>query len=335
MIVNNYTVSYLILSGSSLVMGGGAAAIGFYAGRKWNPSNPSEEQYRLEKLSYLTITLVVLAIYIRLFLVPFWFWTLSSLIPSIPGAMCLAGVHLARTPVSFLCSAMKVIIPFAYGFWLALNHIDRRIEFQPFTRLKLFLLLPFGFLMAFESLCDIYYLTGLKPRPVSCCTSLFDMPGDALPKIVSSNNWSWTIGFIVLTLFLLYLLWMERTHISRSKFISLVIVILSLIDAVIYVLALHTKISPLLLNAPYHHCIFCLLQASWISIFYSALFITGLLLAFSQSLIRFISRESELIVSLPILRMIGICAFIIILFGLVLFILSLTPHLGMKPSFFL
>jgi hypothetical protein len=46
----------------------------------------------------------------------------------------------------------------------------------------------------------------------------------------------------------------------------------------VFILALHTKISPLLLGLPFHHCIFCLCQEVWVALLSVSMIFTGLTL---------------------------------------------------------
>lgn len=292
MIVNTYTVSHLVLSGSSLAFGVGAAGLGVWAGWKRATSASVEESYRAEKVTYLAITLVGLNMYLRLFLAPFWFWTLQSLVPSIPGAMCLAGVHLANSPVSFISSSMKIVVPFFYAFWLIMNRTDRRIESQPLTQAKLFMLPALGLLTAAESLLDAYYLATLKPRPVPCCTSLFDLPSPNVPEIVSTNNWTWTIAFLSLSIIVLLSQILVRVTKRKSPLLDTAATLIPPCTLVVFFLALHTKVSPLFLGISYHHCVFCLWQDSVLSLAFTILIVAGLCVAFSQPLILLLTPRS-------------------------------------------
>jgi len=322
MITNTYTVSYAVLSGCSLAMGASAGAVGVRAGWKWGRAETPERQHQLERLSYLAVTLVTMALLVRLYLVPYWFWTLQSLVPAIPGAMCLAGVHLANSPASFISSIMKLFVPFIYGFWLMLSHIDRRIEAQPFARAKLLLLAPLGLSMVAEAAVDIAYLAPLKPRPVSCCTSLFDLPVEGVPDVIMSTNSVWVIAFVALSVAIAILLIAGRRGGGTARVPAILTIIASLSALVVFFLALHTRLSPLLLNAPYHHCVFCLWQAVPVSVLLTALVMVGLWLAFSQSVVRLMSRRGGG-AALPMLDGAALWGALILTAGLLVFLASL------------
>lgn len=278
MIWNSFTTTYLLLSFLSLFVGLFAVIIGWHTGRKWSPLSSAEEQYELEKKVYLIITLITLGLYIRLALVPLWFLTLQSLIPSIPGAMCLTGVHMANTPFSFIASTFKFIIPLFYGYWLILNAIDRRIETQPFMKTKLSTLVPIGILMLAESSLDLKFLLPLQPRRVTCCTSVFDMPGEGVPEIITTSTWLWAVVFYILIAILIGTLILIHKK-PKYKNISRNFTGIAPVALVVFILALHTKISPLFLHAPFHHCVFCLWQNTWDVALITILIIVGLWLA--------------------------------------------------------
>lgn len=282
MIMNTYVLTYLLLSILSLATGLTAMVQGAYVARKWRPERSSEEQYALEKKVYLSITLVALGFYMRLALVPLWFLTLQSLVAAIPGAMCLCGVHLAQMPYAFISTTLKFILPMAYGYWLALNALDRNIESQPLMQRKLYTLIPLGLLMIVESFFDLVFLCTLEPRVVGCCSSLFDDPAQRLLQAMTYNGWGWVIAFFSAGLSLLALsIFLRRRVRSRA---GALIWVLSPLMLIAFILALHTRLSPMFLHAQFHHCVFCVWQklpdmvlataavcaSSWASLIYVA-----------------------------------------------------------------
>lgn len=257
MITNGYAIIYLILSFLSLVIGVGGAIVGFMVAWKWKSTLSSEERYELEKRTHLAITLISLTLYGRFFMIPFWFWTMKSFIPMIPGAMCLTGVHMVDPPFSVFATGFKFIIPMLYGLWLAMHLLDQKIETQPLLIAKLRLLAPIGLFLVLESFFDMHTLLALRPVPVSCCTSVFDIPREGVTGVVLSNIWGWVIAFYAFTLLLLLSLFSLRKQ-KPFRRLPQMLSLLALISIVVFLLALHTKVSPLMLNTPFHHCVFCL-----------------------------------------------------------------------------
>lgn len=131
MILNSCTTTYLVCSFLSLLTGLVAAVNGLHIWRRWDITSRAEEQYRLEKRAHLIITLLSVGFILKLLMIPLWFWTLQNMIISIPGAMCLAVVHYINYPLSYIASGLKPAMLPLYGFWLLLNHLDRKIATQP------------------------------------------------------------------------------------------------------------------------------------------------------------------------------------------------------------
>ncbi|MDY6932684.1 MAG: hypothetical protein SVZ03_00505 [Spirochaetota bacterium] len=289
MIINSYIITYLVCSALSLALGLVASINGFYIWRKWDLGNSAEEQYRLEKRVYLIVTIVSLGFFLRLLMIPLWFWTLQSMIVSIPGAMCLIGVHNVNAPYSYVTSGLKPVLATLYGYWLILNYFDRQTPAQPFMKQKLMFLAPLGIMIIIETILDASFFFSTPPRQVSCCTSLFDIPRDDIPQIITESTWTWVFIFYVLALFVLgelfYFLFINKSEDltkktmwfgKKSFMIFETFIIISLFTFL--VLAIHTKISPLFLELPFHHCIFCLLQDVWDALLSFSLVYIGLAL---------------------------------------------------------
>ncbi len=256
MIVNAFTTTYLILAAIALALAVAGSGVGYLIGRRWRASQPSEEQYELEKRVYLVIALVTIALSMRIVLAPAWFWALGSLVAEIPGAMCLTGVHLLKPALAFTASALKLVVPILYGYWLVLNAVDRQLEDQPFTKRKLLLLLPLAAVLLLESYCDIGFLTSIEPRKVSCCTSIFDQPGQPVLEGLTHTTPLYTILFgIAATVSLVGL-------VARLRGVPGLLTATAggIAALTCFVLALHVHLSPLLLHAPFHHCVFCVWQ---------------------------------------------------------------------------
>ena len=271
MILNNYITTYLVCSFLSLFIGIIAVIYGFPVWKKWDLNKEDEEQYRLEKKIYLIITVLSLGFLLRILMIPLWFLALHSMIISIPGAMCLVGVHNAAPSISYVASSLKLVLPAFYGYWLILNMLDRKVVTQPFIKQKLMLLTPLGIFILAETIFDVSFFFSTPPRQVSCCTSLFDVPRDDILQIAIESTWVWVVIFYILAIIILgniiYFLIAHKKSTSSgrenrfgSKALMLVETPLAIFFFVVFVLALQTKISPLFLHLPFHHCIFCLCQ---------------------------------------------------------------------------
>jgi len=287
-LLNNYIVTYLVCSVFSLVIGIVAAASGLSVSRRWESAGSTEEQYRLEKRVYLIITLVSVGLCLRLLMVPLWFGTLHSMLGSIPGAMCLTGVHNSNTPYSYLASSLKLLLPPLYGFWLILNALDRKVASQPFMKQKLLFLTPLGILVLGESLLDAYFFFTVPYRQVSCCTSLFDLPEANITPIVA-QSWGWLVMFYALILFvwgeMVYFFYAQKRSASAArgwwfgnKAIMFMETALIIATFGVFIYVLNGNFSPLFLHRPLHHCIFCLGQQVGDALLSSGMIFLGLTL---------------------------------------------------------
>ncbi len=283
MIVNNIVVSYLLMSCLSLVVCVPASLVAWFTARSWKSDMTCEVQAQLEKKVYLVITLLSLAFFIRLFLIPLWFLTIQSLIPSIPGAMCMAGIHQLDTPISYIATILKFLIPLAYIYWLVLDGADRRIECQPYMKAKLMIVVPLALLMIAESILDIHFLIRVKPVIVNCCTSLFDTPNAGMLKLIRREGAAWISLFFAF--FILTLVSQLVLRFATNRIVKWLSALSSVLALVFLVFALHTRVSPLMLEAPYHQCVFCLWQGVPDIAIASASVILGLWLAFVCSML--------------------------------------------------
>lgn len=257
MIINDMVVSYFVMMALSLGICIPAALTGWRAANKWKMHKTGKVQDHTEKAAYLVIVFLCLGFSIRLFMIPLWFLTLQSLIPHVPGAMCMTGLHLLDIPISIYATILKFFIPLAYIYWLILNSVDRRIESQPFMTKKLRIVVLLAGLMILESFLDIHFLLSVKPKVVHCCTSIFDASRFGVIKAIRHGTMVW--AFLFYSFFALMIV----TFIVRfksEKIMKIISAASSIMAMIFFVLMLHTKVSPLVLETPYHQCIFCLWQ---------------------------------------------------------------------------
>ena len=102
---------------------------------KWDINSTSIIQYNLEKLSYLSSTLIKYIFYIKIPLFLFFIFTLDSLSNIISGAMCAAGVIDAVFFGDELIY-LKILNLYLFGFWIVIDNIDIKREDYPFTKGK-------------------------------------------------------------------------------------------------------------------------------------------------------------------------------------------------------
>ncbi|MCQ5376821.1 MAG: hypothetical protein NO516_02090 [Candidatus Methanomethylicia archaeon] len=132
-----------------------------------------EEKYSLEKDYYLLSTVVWVILLSRIVASGMFWVTNESLIPLIPGAMCQFGVSQAGSPYSWIDTGLKLFVLFAYGIWLSLDLINRRVKGAPLlsTLSKIFLvLLP---LLLLDTILDVAFYYTVTPVVVPCCRTVF------------------------------------------------------------------------------------------------------------------------------------------------------------------
>lgn len=254
LILNEFTLGYGLMSGMSLVGGLGASALGLSLASK----NP--EILRSSRLTSLVTTLVFVGLWMRLAMVPLWFWMLSSLVPSIPGAMCLWGVHNANPPISWIATGFKILLPFFYGFWIAVHSLDIRHDEQPLLRQKILLLIPLGILLVIESLADLAFLWPLEPIRVTCCTSAYRKTLEgAIGGIYALNHpwgaWAYFLSAAMIVAVALGSI-LKRTFSFSWDFVACFLSVSFLcLFSLVYTLQAELSLNLVL---PRHACIFCL-----------------------------------------------------------------------------
>lgn len=289
MLLNKYIVVYFLFLFSSLAVSLLSAVVGLRTIFKWRSNQTPETRHQLENNLYLCRSAMFAGASVRVIMVPLWFFMLQSLIPLVPGAMCLAGIHQAVPVYSWLASGMKLILLLFYCTWIIIEILDRKIMEQPFLKFRHYLLILIIMAVLAEAFLDIKYLFALKPIKVTCCTALFDMDDTNIPRFLSESHWYFVIVFCV-ALFaqtLLFLLaWKKKTAYPF-------IITLALIMFIALPLGLHTRLSPLLLDAPFHHCIFCLLQNRVFILVGGGISLMAIYFSFAYGLIGLVSGKID------------------------------------------
>lgn len=259
----------LLLSICALVLTIGVLDTVFRIFRRWKGSN-EEERYGLEKDFYLTYSAVVIVLGIRLFLVPLYFWTLQSLVPAIPGAMCLWGVFNALPELAWPALFLKFLLPVAYAGWLLLAHINSKCKTNPLMRNMMAFFLLLSPMLIIDSAADILIFIKLNPIEVSCCSNAIDVGPRPIPMWIGSlpgQTLLVLVFFVISAAFATSLISALRYEVFEwiSRILTLPLITLLL-------LTITEALTPWLLNLPFHHCPFCLLFQDYPSLLFVALF---------------------------------------------------------------
>jgi hypothetical protein len=288
MLLNKYIVIYALFLVCSLGVGAIGAGYGLMVLFRRRTDDSAEKRAHLEKYLYLCTSAMFIGVLIRLVMIPLWFVMLHKLIPHIPGAMCLAGVHLNVPFYGWAASSMKLILPWLYFSWIFINKIDYHLVTQPYFKLRQILLAPLILFLFVEAFLDIKFLTGLTPTPVTCCTAIFDFNPTGIPPMLAETHWYFVILFLFSLLIQIIMLIWNGNH----RWINLATAVLSIVLFFALLFGLHTRLSPLILDSPFHHCIFCLLQNNpWILIG-SLLVLMAIYVSFAFGLTAFVNQEA-------------------------------------------
>ncbi len=276
MILNAGTVVYVILSACLAALGAAAAALGLRVAASWTGTSPgSERRFDLERRGYLVSTLLAVGLLFSIVLIPAWFATLASLVPSVPGAMCLTGVHMVRPEYAFPATIAKFFLPGAFLAWMLLRGLDARDRRQPHAA-GLYRALPaVALLLALVSSLDVATLVTIEPRRVGCCTSLFDDPPPEVPVLLKTSTVTWTWAVLAILAASLVILRWRRRRPRLRRFLAL----LAPAGLLVFLFALHTRLAPDILRTPYHHCVFCLFRDSWPAVLGSGAIVSGFWMA--------------------------------------------------------
>ena len=326
MIINKFIAVYYLFLFFSFAIGLLGAGAGLRAISGWGSADTHEKRYHLEKLLYLCTSAIFLGIVLRIVMIPLWFLMLDSLIPLIPGAMCMAGAHLNVPVYSWLASSMKVILPLIYFTWIIISRVDRRLVEQPFLKFRHFLLVPLILLILAETFLDLKYLFSLKVRSVTCCAALFDYNTGNISKVFTENHWYFVIIFGIFLLLQAVMLLIAKR--KRNGYAITAVLAGGLF--VTLILGLHTKLSPLILDTPFHHCIFCLLESNLFVLSGFLSLLLGIYLSFSFGLVGFWGNGSANYEKIhPYLKKIKSISLLVYAGGFILLLVPTLQHLSL------
>ncbi len=266
MIINVYTFIMLFAAIVSLVIGAIILPLSYKLATNWGKENNSEAKGRLERTGYLVLLIACVILAVRMTSWPFFYLTLRSYIPEIPGAMCMFGVTQILPHVVWFLQIIKPIAFFAMGGWFLLYYIDNQTKTSPLAVRKFTFLAVIGAVILADSVSDLYYFIRMKPlMTVSCCATFYDLPirpSAMIPRVFLGGHYEkgllpvYYITNLTLICFLAYMLW--RLTFFEKKVIAVSIALaLGIINAFVVILSFFEVIAPRLMQLPYHHCMYC------------------------------------------------------------------------------
>jgi hypothetical protein len=259
--------------------------------RRWDWRDTGEGQLLLERQTYLISSLCQYAFAFQLFSLLLFIYTVEEIHPLFVGAMCATG-SLNANATGWPALLMKLLVFFAAGFWLVVNHYDLQTDNSPLARIKyrwLFVLLP---LIGFDFVLLWRYFLGLSPDIItSCCGSLFSTSAGNGPADIIGLPVRPMIRLFYLAsggLALLNLLIFFRS----AAFWRFILAAFAAVFLTIALLSVFSFISVYIYELPTHHCPFDMLQKEYGYIgypIYICLFGT-VFLDFSIGLMQFLHR---------------------------------------------
>ncbi|HIP39865.1 MAG TPA: hypothetical protein EYG88_10890 [Desulfocapsa sulfexigens] len=290
MIVNPWTVSALgvdtVSAGLGLITTGLAVK---HLSRSWSEKKESGEQLAaIEDSLYLLFWLGSVFLILRFLAWPLFYLALHSLIPEISGAMCIFGARNLQPTLSRILEITKPLLFYAGLVWLLVFRLERfgnRAGSESLARKSSLILLCVCSIAGLVDSCGsaILWLRSNSELAVSCCTTVTDIPSRFtvwIPESIFGSEYEtllWVLYFFSNAILVL------GTLIVRSRLLKsitsgypfLLLLVLVLINCVIGTFAFIEVISPYLMDLPFHHCLYCLVQNIMDAPIFVALFILG------------------------------------------------------------
>ncbi len=255
--------------------------------KRYDSNAVSAYQYKLEKKSYLLITIISVSIIIKFLLLPFFVHTLDVLSSIVPGAMCGAGVIKANE-FGEIALVVKIVVVMFSLLWMKLNSYDEKSLKQPYFTKKLYFFIFIYILIFLELFLEIKFLVNISTEsPVLCCSAIYVDDADKNPLPFNLSMLSLLVLF-----YSLYLLLLLLSYFKKKYFLAPISLIFGYISYYVIVYFLGTYIYEL----PTHKCPFCMLQSDYYFIGYgifASLFLATFY-AISASVFSFASRDYKI-----------------------------------------
>ncbi len=209
---------------------------------------------------------------VRLFSYPLFYGALQGFVKDVDGAMCIYGVTQVLPNLCTFLEFIKPLVFFSIGGWLILHSLTRRCKNQSLVLRKLTFLMGISAVILVDSIGDLFFFLNMNcDTQVTCCTPTIDSP-----YRISMTMCRYLLGqryeqplLLVYYLSNLALLGVAGYLIKKKKLEGKVArrkrslglgLFLGVTNLFLTALALPEVIAPRLMNLPYHHCPYCLLQ---------------------------------------------------------------------------
>ena len=312
MILTPEVLALLILDALFLFFGIVAFLLSIKIFLKWDMDASTQEQYSLEKQSYLSATIIKYIFAIKLPLFLFFVFTLDKISTLLTGAMCGAGVVDATDYGAYLLM-LKLLNLYLFGFWLTIHYLDIKSPDLPYTRVKFeFFIVAFLFLLVEIVLEGVMFGSIDIDKMVSCCGTLYSSSSNSAMAGIFSIDREVLLtlfygNFVLMALFY----WMRWGYLYAVANLSFVIVaLMSLIEF----------FGTYIYELPTHHCPFCFLQSDYYYVgylLYSLLFLGsfyGMRVGVVKMLDQEGGREFKLSILFNLLYVVLVSSYVLIYF---------------------
>jgi len=266
LLLNRHIFIYLMGEAIVLLMSILASFVAIYMIKEWDFNSTSYKQYRLIRFSWFVTTVAWFALIAKMFLLPYFVFTLDSLSDIVPGAMCGAGV-ISYNDIGLKLLWLKITVLFILYLWHTLNRKDLQKGNYPWLKVKMALFL-FGFVfIILESINDWQFFNGIDIHQVlNCCATLYGLLEGMNPLPFSLTP------ILLITLF--YLLYAVLFFAYLGRMVFIYILFASLFGYIAYYGVLYI-FGHYIYASPTHNCPFCMLQKEY---YYVGYLIWGLLI---------------------------------------------------------
>jgi hypothetical protein len=238
---------------------------------------PTSLTYKLEKRSHLIASLLSLALFFKVLLLPFFIYNLDMLSSFIPGAMCSAGVVSSNVYGGVLIG-LKLFVVFTLMLYGVYYKESQRVKALYHSKRRHFLFVGLYLFLVLEIVLEYLFYTNIPyNETVSCCSTLYkaeSMQTIATPYLIS--------GFYLLYGVIILANWRKKREVVALLSVSYIYISY---ESITYFF------SSYIYELPTHKCPYCLLQGDY---HYVGYFIyTSLFLATFYSFVQLLFTERD------------------------------------------
>ena len=243
---------------------------------------------RRENRMYLAFWLGAVLLGIRFLAWPLFYLVLHSFIPEIEGAMCIFGTRNMLPILTRFLELLKPALFFVGLVWLALFRLERFStrtgKGLPAGRSICFLLLLCSLAALVDSIGNAtLWIRSSAELSVSCCTTVTDIPSRFtvwMPLSLFGPTYEKPLWFLfyalnLATVGLLFFTWKQLDKVHLPVLLFILAALAAFTNGILTIIAYIEVIAPRLMQLPFHHCLYCMVQKVLDAPVFVALFILG------------------------------------------------------------